>query len=479
MSKKKLNIFLFIFLVVLFFAIYITILGGEQAFESWLLVTILLSPALLMCLFIKSLLLRLFIGISFITQFLGVPWFVINKSRYNYTGWRAVKNFDFTLSEFFYVYINISAFLLMVVFFYCLVKIFFPLRPVKLRLFKGAYWSNASEIILRPQKKGSIFVFLMMFLILFLIPLNIWMFTNGIGMTGVRPLRLPFKLSGGLLYSTKYFIPIFLFWLYSKTTRGLFPTFLIMFYALVLGATQISKQSVGIALFPVVFFSIIERRKVLFVISGLWGFICIRVAVLMRYVVYAAVDNSGHYVTSFNDSFWSNFYRVLKYQIANFSLVDTFFMIVARVDSPQHIVLGSQSNIDKFGGLVVNLKRFIFTGWGKIDADAYHLEWIGITLTRKAAGGCYLSRASAFFNHSIYLGIFLAFLTAVYLFWGEFLIKSINRKYDVSYLYYSLSGVFVLILFVNVGTKVWWGYVFMLLILFLLPKIRMPFSTIK
>ena len=129
--KKRYLILSLLVIAALFFVnIYLFTLGKNLVLASWWLVIILLLPALIGSFFTNTFALRFFIILSFFTQFLGIPWFVLNIDRYTYTGWTAVKDFSFTLAEFYEVYLPISEFFLLVLIFWGMINIIVPLPPI-------------------------------------------------------------------------------------------------------------------------------------------------------------------------------------------------------------------------------------------------------------------------------------------------------------------------------------------------------------
>jgi len=480
MLTVKKNIFpIIIFAFFVLFLAHIYFISNEMflVIAAWWMVTIILLPALLSSVLVKSLGLRFFVAVCFFTQFLTVPWFVSRKDRYTYSGWTAVKDFDFRLTEFAEIYLPIGVFLFLLVVVFLIISKLMPLPSVQKKRYRcfpnrrDSFFSNSKAISNPRQKKYTL---LILIIVLLLIPLNLWMFQNGISMTGIKPPMLPFKMSGILHYSTTFLVPALLFYLYTKSARNALPASILLFYALILGTSHISRSATIFMLFPVIFYALIDKKKqFLLILSSVWGLIAIQVSSLMRNVVYFYGGAGSRNSAATDAGFSTRMYDFFSTQAVNIDLVDMAFSIVSRIESPQSIVLGSQFDPDAIGGKIVMLKRLFYQGWIQIDSDAFHLEWIGKTLPKGfAAAGGFLSAVLSISGNNMFFLIFLSFITAMYIYFGEYLVRKINHRFNFLGLYSALILLYVVCFVTSVGTIMWWGMIAFMVFLLLMPKMK-------
>lgn len=442
---------------------YLLNAGETNAVAIWWAVVGLLLPAMVLSLLLRSLVLRLFVGVFLFTQFIGVPWFVVNRERYTYSGWTAVKNFSFTFFEFIKIYTPLAVFLLFVVLFFALFSKF--VRMPNIAVIEAAKRRVRSIIYpgYRKSLVNSYFV-AMVVVIALLIPLNLWMFQNGISLVGITPPSLPFRLSGILHYFTKYVAPLLLFYIYLRTSRTFLPAAILSFYALVLGASQISRFTTVVMLAPVLFCAFRDQNRKLFFIALIWGLLCFQLVTLMRNVVYD-VDLSSGLVARFLELFYA-------VQWDDFSLWYILFDICGRIESPQGIVLAHQFNPDAMGGLFVMWAHFFYQGSVPFDHEDYHLEWIEAVLPPEfVSGGGFLSYVLIMTQSQLHLIGLLAAVVASYLLFGEWIARRIAKKYRSEILYTFLSGLYMVSFIIGVGTVVFWSVVLFLLIFLFWPKV--------
>jgi hypothetical protein len=95
------------------------------------------------------------------------------------------------------------------------------------------------------------------------------MFVNGLGITGVEPPALPFKLAGLSHYATRYLFPLsFLYLALSGRIHGRIYMFALPMCGLLLGVTQASKLTLAMYLLAPLFLAFRERR----IAWGLYAF---------------------------------------------------------------------------------------------------------------------------------------------------------------------------------------------------------------
>jgi len=447
---------------------YLLSIGELIAVVAWWFVIGILLPILLLSRLVKSFVLHIVIGIAFVTQIVSVPLFVINRDSYAYSGWNAVKDFSFTVSEFVQIYSLIALFLVVVVF--CVV---FLLKVLRLPQFSIGPDMKKSTLPFAPQRKKrrtDSYLILLIVAILLLLPLNLWMFRNGISLVGVEPPRLPYRLSGILHYFAKYVVPAALVVIYAKTSRSYVPACILLVYAFLLGASQISRSLVVFLILPVVYFAFLDRRHVLISLSVIYGLASIQLVSLLRNVVYLVSDSlaGGESAVGLVESFRG----LIEFHLEHFSIGNTFVSMMDRLDGVQSIVLAYQFNADAVGGVMASFQRFFYQGWVPIDMDAYHLEWIGTTLPKGfvSAGGGLLSVSLVIAqSQPLYIALFAA-IVAVFIVFGEGVARAIRIKYKVPIYYYVVGGIYTLFFYIGPGTLVFFGILTILIIVMVMPR---------
>ncbi|MHB1620729.1 MAG: hypothetical protein ACYCTY_12235 [Sulfuricella sp.] len=446
-------------------SLYLLLIGEFVAVAAGLFVMVALLPVYLASKFVKSTLLHMLIGIAVVTQIISVPLFVIGRDTYTTTGWTAVKDFSFTVSEFVSIYSLLAFFLVVVV---CSVAFF-------IKIFKFSQLPSGQGVDnspLKPTTKPNTRYYLILLIValLLIVPLNLWMFSNGISLAGVDPPRLPFRLSGILHYLTSLVVPLVLAVLYAKTSRAYVPAIILMAYAFLLGASQVSKGALLLVMLPILYCAIVDKKYVLLSISSIFTLVAVQLVILLRNVVY--VVTAGKSGADSVSGLMMALDRVLNAGFENFSIANTFALIVDRVDGAQQIVLASKFNAEAIGGVISAFQWFNYNPWNVFDADTYHLELIGITLPQGfvAGGGGLLSKSLLVTqSQPLYIAIF-ALNVAAFILLGEWIARSISVKYaNLSY-YYLVGGLYVVFFYVDSGSMVFFGVLTFLIFIVLMPR---------
>jgi hypothetical protein len=448
-SSDKINIFaVFLFALFCLFSI-----GQTDAAIVFCLVTILLLPSILLSLSSSYFGIKFFTITIALTQIIGVPYFIIKKDSYEHDGWLAVRDFKFSFLEFFNIYLSIGILLFSVVGIFFIINHFFPLPSI------ASVSVENKEI--KPINQGKDSTFLIAALIIFLIPINITMFFFRIGLVGIEPTILPFKMSGILVYFTRYIAPIFILRIYAKSSRKIQSSLTILFYAMILGMSQISRTANIVMLFPVIFYSILDKNKRLLIISSMWSLLCFQASSSIRDFVYSTEKNR-----LFGDVLMD-----LSSVIDDIDWSQIFFVMLGRLESPQWVALASQVNPSFMGSPWLMIQRIIWQEGTYFDTDLYHLEWIGITLPYGFyAGGGLLSNSIPIMNSGLMFAFIIFSIISIYIYIGEWMIRRIALKYESTVLYYTLICLYTSLFLIGVGTFVFMCYFTLLIIMLLLKK---------
>jgi len=228
--------------------------------------------------------LTLFFLLAFIGTAITPAFFFLHKDWYEYSGFNAIRDFNFDIYEFLYIYGYLYFMLILILLFTTILnRIFIKRSEKRINVFtgkkyvtgiNGTSFQSANVISRYLSKRYS--MYLVLFIIGILIPLNLYMYTNGIGISTVEPVYKEFKIVGISFYFRNYVAPMIVAYLYFNTSRGLGLTAIILLYAIFVGLLSLSKGNVLLACAPVILFALKDKKMTKFILSGLffvllWG----------------------------------------------------------------------------------------------------------------------------------------------------------------------------------------------------------------
>ena len=235
------------------------------------------------------------ITLAAIANVIGTPLFIVNKEMYSYDGWNAVKNFDFHTISFLNIYAySFSSILLLIGFVWVFEKYIFRNLHANSKTNKIEIKSNILSPI-KTKKKENKFIWTSLFFILLICTavIAIFMYVNKIGILGIEPERLPFKMVGILFYLRGYILPISLLVVYNKTSKSKLIIILMIILAIIMGALSASRGITFIYMFPVLVGVLIEKisfQRVSFVIALIiLGYV---ITTMFRDVIYSNTEES-------------------------------------------------------------------------------------------------------------------------------------------------------------------------------------------
>jgi hypothetical protein len=418
----KNKILYYLFGTVVLASLWLAIVGEFETMLAWWLSIGLLLPPLLWAARTPYVALKTICGVSFITQFVTLPYFYLNRDHF---AWRDLKPFNFTAWECFPILAKVSLFLFALILFF---KWFYPIAifggPSR-NLSKTSHQAAAVEY---RQIKYSIFgvknnkntflcALLIVLLIALLTPLNLWAYSQGINLVGVEPPRLPYRLSGIVHYLTKFISPLLLAYLYCKTKRGWFLVLLFLAYAWLLGMCTVSKGSVMIIMMPVLGLAWVEKRKLIFVVAGIGTSVGFEFAALARGYVYFVSGGKSGADTSFSIfTLISNVFADSDRNILSlFYLASLLNGILSRIEGFQNLVMAQYYNPDNVIGAWGFTLRMIWRPLVYFDTNLHSIEWQGNTLTVGFYNGGSLLSNAVIVGNSGLLWILLSALVAAIL----------------------------------------------------------------
>jgi hypothetical protein len=329
---------------------------------------------------------KVLIWLTFLTQAVTMLLFYLYPDNYAFHRHRP---FYFTGLESFPVFFDVGIFLI----------VFISVASFFGRLFKTSnqqkseinsqqrFLLSAQEMLTKrsnsptPRVRKSTSIVSTGFIILIvvlMIPLNIWMFKMGIGLTGAPPPRLPYKLSGILTYFAKLVVPFLLNFLYLRTRRqSLLLMMILGLYSAVAGLSTISRGTLLLILLGPLTFAFLDRRWILFSLAAVFMSINLSLVNTSRSLVMIVQQGISGSDTSLGliNTFWESLANI-KWNFVWLSIPT----IVGRFESFQHLWLASNVNPASMGGGWAILTKVI--DWKLIDLghNAVHLEVLGYTV---------------------------------------------------------------------------------------------------
>lgn len=212
----------------------------------------------------RNLVLQAFAVFGFIGHAIGAPYFWMTRGTASYSGFGAVKNFEFALPEFFGIYGWVASL-------YTLIILFtLYLDRINVGGMKHFEVASSSKHVTQAQDRRS--TWLLSLLILFIaIPMNIYMIRNRIGITGIVSEVRAFRLVGLLYYSRLFFLPMMLTALYPRTSRGWAVSLLIAIYAVFAGFSSASRTVLVVSLMPLLLDIFLNRKRMRLILLGLFA----------------------------------------------------------------------------------------------------------------------------------------------------------------------------------------------------------------
>jgi hypothetical protein len=449
-----------------------------EALFAWLIAIALLLPPLLWALKTPYVALKTICLLAFITQIITLPFFYIARDEVTLP-----KNFSFTAEEAWRILSSVMIFLFCLIGFF---KLFY-----RLRLFHGLAKPESDRFQLHiPQatlrqypskhvnstvsgRKRHIYSLLVVVVIVVVSPLNLWMYSQGIGLAGVSPPKLPFKLAGILHYFTAYFVPILLGFLYLNSKRGFLLSMVLICYALLSGLTSLSRKNFLLLSLPIIGLAWIERRRLLLVVAGLISIAGYSVVTFARGFVYTVLGGISMADTS--NTILSVVVNILTYQDKLFdvdTLLQTFYHVFNRIEGFENLVRSKSYDLYAVCKPIDLILRLIWRDLAPIDVDLHHLQWQGFVLIEGFNnGGALLSNVVILANANLLWIIASALLVAgilVALEKSTYRMISLYRLPD--WIAFILIGYMSIVFFIEAGGSV----VFVAPFLFILVASWLP-----
>jgi len=304
----------------------------------------------------------------------------------------------------------------------------FPMKRSPRRQNGSLYAVNREVSSPNYSKKSAPIILLLLTLTLVIKP---WMFSNGVGLVGIEPPKLPFKMSGALFYLFNWIVPWSIALLYTRSRRSLGVFLFVVIVGIISGICSLSKAVLLFFMLGPIFYSLYDRHWYRFVFSIIACSVGLAAVLSARSILYLIVDgevflNLTHQISTFAPLLMTE----LKFSY------ETFFVLVSvmdRVDGFQSLHLSSNFDSSAVGGGWQLFLRFLYSPWSEINIDAMHVEFMGFSLPSGfiSVTGTITSQMLMTSNSNIYwLGLF-AVAVVIFSRLVEYACKLIAIKYNM------------------------------------------------
>lgn len=253
--------------------------------------------------------------------------FLANEDMYTYTGWSAVRSYDFSIESLIHSYSSSNWIYSLIAIILLSLSISFGSSLRHSSIFKLPYLNMKINAVLTKRINYDKYL---MIVCIFLIVAYFPLYNNQIGVTGL-PGELPFRLSGAVHYVRSYIIPIFLVILLSNTSGKNIVVVMIMLYAFVAGVSAASRFVGLLPLVLLCIFFIRQRRYIHAIISILYSLFIWFAVTTSRDLTF---DGQNH-----------DLFEVLYYSLTSVSfdnVVNSLDLLTGRISGAQQIVLVHQ-----------------------------------------------------------------------------------------------------------------------------------------
>lgn len=424
------------------FLVYFLVRDRDAFLLSLVLTPVLASFAWLA---IKSrhVVLSIFMTLALVSHAVAPPFFFLQRQFYTYGGsFGAVKDFNFGVAELLRIYLYVLTFLA----FTLVLSIALRLRT-RGRIPAAEADRSAVPVVFRRTAGSRRYELLLAgFVLLVAIPCNLFMYSHRIGITGIVPPVLPYRMTGLLYYSRMLVMPLILMALYRQTRRSRTVVALIIGYGFMAGFASSSRFIVSTAIGPVALFALFERR-----------FVQLAGVAVAGSLVFLLVTGSRDYVYSGNLSYVELVETTIRnYDVSQIAPFEMVGGIANRLWGPQDVVLAYQYHVGDRLAAIVNYFA------GRVVVNDLTYEFYGMTFSEETGsagfgvGIGYVPWMIVLADRSVPVLIVLAFITACILNVSEWVVSLYLRRSDV-WSAAAYPTAFVLVYCVYTSSLNWWS----------------------
>lgn len=302
---------------------------------------------------------------ALVSGWLSSLGFFLERDKYTYSGFSAVKNFTFSVIEYIEYYLPIIACYFVILF----TSILIVGNNHSLNGSRASQRSAAltSGYMPRFSFMGGLIISV---LILFMSLINLWMFNNSIGITGISPPELPYRLSGILYYLSRFIFPLIITLALIRSRATALSLLLIAGYAIFAAITSVSKTTLVLLFVPLLIYCSLNKRYLLAIFfAALLG------------ASYPLVNEARNFVFLVDSGVSI---RNLEYSIHQviFNTIDNIevdmvlaapLSILERIGGGQDVALAAQYDNELIGGPFVEFIRLYIFDFFNVTESAQSL----------------------------------------------------------------------------------------------------------
>lgn len=374
----------------------------------------------------ESDLLIIFALAALVSGWLAPLGFFVERDKFVHSGFYAVKDFRFSEFQFIGWYVPVIAgyFLILLI---AILPNLRHRRPMCWPFRNAKSDSKISPLAIQPRlgRKSSGHARLILTIAVFTFAtVNWWMFNNSIGLTGISPPELPFKLSGILYYLARFVFPIILVFLLTRFRPTSADLTLVIFYACFASLTSVSKTTLFLLFIPALIVAYLNKKYIFLAFSLVALSTIYPIIGVARSLVYLVEDGLSIRNIDFSlvEILLSSF---LDHDYSSEELLSGPLAIIERIGGGQDVALAAQYESYRVSGpLFEFIRLYIFDFWNlapvaqelmydyRPDVAGYATGDGGFFAHMLLAGG---TSISMMFLVSLYLGIVLHVANSTYL----------------------------------------------------------------
>ena len=263
----------------------------------------------------RHLILTMFMFFCLMGIGLGSVTFFLNRENITGVGSNTVKDFDFSLLQFFTIYSYVFLFISAI--------FYFTYRRNKDYTYRHAvnFIKSETERLSTGAQSFSIYPLLCVSVLFMLV--SVWMYNNNVGLIGVLQKPLPYHLSGILYYVRKLVFPCIVLYTFLRTRDKKTAMYILILYAFIVGVTGSSKSLNLMILVPASAYYFLFGYKKQAVIAAISALSIYAYVTCARVLIFSsdATASLGEVFNSANDIFITLFddFSTLVDVVATFS----------------------------------------------------------------------------------------------------------------------------------------------------------------
>ncbi len=309
----------------------------------------------------RSRVITIFALAALVSGWLTPLGFFLERDKFSYSGFAAVKDFDFSEFRFIGYYVPV-----IVAYYVILLVAASPilLRPARYRIVESgskALGRLASFIPAEGNRRSRPLTrLLLVTLVAVFASINWWMYNHGIGLTGINPPYLPFHLSGILYYTARFVFPVILTYLLTRFRPTSADLYLVIAYACFASLTSVSRTVLVLLFLPAFVIGFLGRKYVFSAFAGFVLGMVYPVVDTARNLIYFVQDgvSTRDLALSLPDVILNS---ASRYQFDG--LLASPLALLARVGGGQDVALAAQYYNELEGPFQAAVRLFVRDFW--------------------------------------------------------------------------------------------------------------------